>query len=71
MFKNREMTVRFKKADKPKDEPETPVVDTNKIEMLTHLGQKVVVAGALAVYGYVVVDTFRQTQVAKANNRKD
>ena len=72
LFRDRELTVRMHKV---KDEAEPIVknplfnVDVD-LDELKRLGKKTVIAGVAIVYGFVLMDTFRQVQVEKAKHPK-
>jgi hypothetical protein len=64
MFGNkRELSIRVQKADKP-NTTETHIIHDRTIDRMTRQIPKVLVGGALFVYGYVLLDTYRQTTVA-------
>lgn len=63
MFKNRELSVRMRKAEKAKTE--TTVDDEKKSEAYARAAQKIIITGAIAVYGYLVIDGYRQIKVAE------
>lgn len=63
MFRNREFVIRTRKTN-PTD-PVAPVNDEKKTEVFTRFAQKLVITTAAAIYGYVLVDTFRQVKVAQ------
>ena len=70
--KNREVRIRINKTDEDKQEPVVPRDHTKLINTMTDVGKKVVIAGALTLYGYVLVDTYRQVKVAEVvYDRKD
>jgi hypothetical protein len=72
MFKNRQVEVRVRKDDKTKTETTLSVEDELKRkEAYTRFAQKIIITAAVAVYGYVVVDTFRQTMVAVNTNNPE
>ena len=62
-FKNREMRIKVVKNDEKKIH-EIPMKE-DRLPAYADAAKKIVITGALVVYGYVVMDTFRQTQVAK------
>lgn len=69
-FKNREMRIKVVKNDEKKSEYAIPMKE-DRLPTYADAAKKIVITGALVVYGYVVMDTFRQTQVAKVVYRND
>lgn len=65
MFKNRVMTVKINKDDKTKDAPPRPMRE-DRFPLYKDAAKKAFIAGTMAVYGYVLVDTYRQKTVAQA-----
>lgn len=69
--KKREMTIQWRPIEDTKP-PTTPPEDdekkTNFAAKAVRMGQKTIIVMAVVVYGYVLVDTFRQVKVAEANN---
>lgn len=68
LFKNREMRITVNKKDEPKEHYEIPMKQ-DRLPAYTEAAKKIVISGALVVYGYVLMDTYRQTQVVKAAYR--
>lgn len=71
MFKRqkRELSIQIRKAEKPKETEEKPVEALDpRLERYTRAIIKVGVATAFSVYGYVLLDTYRQVVVAQNTN---
>lgn len=69
--RKRELTIGLRKVEPEPKAPVTPQETAQKAtiaERFVKLGFKTVLLGAGCVYGYVLVDTFRQVRVAEANN---
>lgn len=71
MFHNRKITVTVDKVDKPQlplGLPEDPEILEKKADMILHKLEKLGAKAFLGLCVYVVLDTHRQTAVAKAMN---
>jgi len=64
MFRKREVTLQVRKASKPEDVI-TVKEENSKSEKLMQLVPKILVGGVIAVYGYVLLDTYRQVTIAQ------
>lgn len=69
MFKNRELRIKVAKDEK-KNEREIPMKE-DRFPIYKDAAKKAFIGVTLAVYGYVIVDTYRQKTVAEAVYRKD
>ena len=72
MLFRRQVTVRLEKKDKSTDSAQEPFVEEMQFERKAYIAKRAIEdLGAkmfLGVCVYIVLDTIRQTQIAKANN---
>lgn len=65
MFRKREFRIQMHKAQKPESTDTTP--KENQLgEKLLQLAPKILIGGVFALYGYVLLDTYRQVSVAQS-----
>lgn len=72
--RKREMTIQWRPIEPQPESPADPQEIETKIrftERFVELGMKTVLLGAACVYGYVLMDTFRQVSVEHAKNPTD
>lgn len=65
MFRDREVTMRLRKTKDSKTQPQDIPMKEDRLPAYTKAAQKIMLTGVAAVYGYVLVDTYRQKTVAK------
>lgn len=69
--RKRELAIQLRKVKPEPAQPQT-LEETERVATITEkavkLAFKTVLLGAGCVYGYVLVDTFRQVKIAEANN---